>query len=78
MENPTNPLTDPMAQPESEELQSAAIDQSPEVQSHEVADSTPLESESKLAEDSKTDVSVRLADMSELELLDALATLLQS
>ncbi len=78
MENPTNPLTDPMAQPESEELQSAAIDQSPEVQSHEVADSTPLESKSKLAEDSKTDVSVRLADMSELELLDALATLLQS
>ncbi|WP_256824243.1 hypothetical protein [Porphyromonas gingivalis] len=77
MENPTNPLTDSMAQPESEELKPTTTDRLPEAQSLEVADPTPLENESKSAEESKTSVNARLADMTELELLDSLAILLQ-
>ena len=63
MENPTNPLTDSMAQPESEELKPTTTDRLPEAQSLEVADPTPLENESKSAEESKTSVNARLADM---------------
>ena len=77
MENPTNPLTDSMAQPESEELKPTTTDRWPEAQRLEVADPTPLENESKSAEESKTSVNARLADMTELELLDSLAILLQ-
>ena len=65
MENPTNPLTDSMAQPESEELKPTTTDRLPEAQSLEVADPTPLENESKSAEESKTSVNARLADMTE-------------
>ena len=66
-----------MAQPESEELKPTTTDRLPEAQSLEVADPTPLENESKSAEESKTSVNARLADMTELELLDSLAILLQ-